>query len=69
MTRGGQRQKGALFFRIAKCRLWPLASFAALEQVPGTVLLRASRKRETLVCDGMSAWDSISEARNIEFVR
>jgi hypothetical protein len=36
-----------------------------LEQVPGAVLLRASRKRETLVCDGVSAWDSISEARGI----
>jgi hypothetical protein len=39
-----------------------------MERNPAAVLLRASRRRETLVCDGTNAWDSISEARNILFV-
>jgi hypothetical protein len=38
-----------------------------LERMPATVLLRASRKQETLICDGMNAWESVSEARNIQF--
>jgi hypothetical protein len=38
-----------------------------LEVVPATVLLRASRAKETLICDGMNAWDSISDSRDIEF--
>ena len=38
-----------------------------LEDMPAAVLLRASRNRETLICDGMNAWDSISESRNVQF--
>jgi hypothetical protein len=39
-----------------------------LERMPATVLLRASLNRVTLLCDGMNAWDSVADARNIEFV-
>jgi hypothetical protein len=35
-----------------------------LERYTGSVLLRASRTRETLVCNGVSAWDSIAGARS-----
>jgi hypothetical protein len=37
---------------------------AFLDCKPASVLLRASRSRETLICDGMNAWDSISTSRN-----
>jgi hypothetical protein len=38
-----------------------------LERVPATALLRASRNRETPICDGMNAWDSVSESRSVQF--
>jgi hypothetical protein len=38
-----------------------------LARVPATVLLRASMTRGTLVCDGMNAWESVSQARNNQF--
>ena len=38
-----------------------------LRCVPASTLLRASRNRESLICDGMNAWDSIAESRSIQF--
>lgn len=38
-----------------------------LQRNPATVLLRASKTRGVLVCNGMNAWESVSEARNIQF--
>jgi hypothetical protein len=38
-----------------------------LERVQASVLLRAARNRETLICDGMSAWDSVSDSRSVHF--
>ena len=40
---------------------------AFLDQTPATELLRASRDRVTLVCNGVSAWHSIANSRG-EFV-
>jgi hypothetical protein len=39
-----------------------------LRLMRATVLLRHSRKSVILFCDGMNAWDSVAEARGIEFV-
>lgn len=38
-----------------------------LQRLPATVLLRASKTRDTLICNGMNSWESIAEARNAQF--
>jgi hypothetical protein len=41
---------------------------AFLQHTREAVLLRPSHNKVTLICDGMSAWDSVAEARGTRFV-
>jgi hypothetical protein len=57
------------FFPAGECRA-ALDHFtnAFLQQMQETVLLRPSRNKVTLICNGMNAWDSVAEARANKFV-